>query len=197
VSLVRFVGVVEVSWSISVSWGCSLGCSGSGTGGGGTSGSGTKRMTRSRSRRSRAESSSFGNRTCRVKSTDRSAGDACLRGLLVGSVVVVNDEFRDLIRDVMKARDCGRVMLSLVITITVVKCFNDIAAVGSLSEGSEVLNSMELWLTKSDPLEIGHSTSIYHLLIIICYIEYDYTFNDQKTSIAMHIRYVVVYDWVT
>lgn len=197
-SSVWSVGVVEIPCSISVSLGCSLVCSGSDTGGGGTLGSGTNRMTRSRSRRSRAESNSFGNRTCKVSSTDRSAGDACLRGLLLDSVVVVvvDDEFRDLIRDVMKARDFGRVMMFLVTLITIVKCFDDIAAVGLLFRRRVTLSSVELWLIKSDSLEIGHSMSIYHLLIIICYIEYGYTFNDQKTSIAMHIRDVVVYDWV-
>jgi predicted O-methyltransferase YrrM len=54
----------------------------------------------------------LGYRTCKVNSTDRSAGEACLRGLVVGGVVVVDNVFRDLIRDVMKARDCGSVIVS-------------------------------------------------------------------------------------
>jgi hypothetical protein len=98
--------VVEVSCSIVVSLA-------GGLSGGGTWDSGINRVMRSRSRRSRAESNSFGNRTWRVNSIDRSAGEACLRGLEVGGVVVVVvvGEFRELIRDVMKARDCGSVMV--------------------------------------------------------------------------------------
>ena len=69
--------------------------------------SGINRVTRSRSRRSKAESSSFGYSTCKVNSTDRSAGEACLRGFVVVCVVPIDDEFRELIREVMKARDCG------------------------------------------------------------------------------------------
>jgi hypothetical protein len=80
--------------------------------GGGGLDSGINRVIRSRSRRSSAERSSFGYRTCKVNSTDRSAGEACLRGLVVGGVVVVDNVFRDLIRDVMKARDCGSVIVS-------------------------------------------------------------------------------------
>ena len=104
-----------------------MGCSSSDSGGGGTSGSGTNRVTRSRSRRSRAESSSFGYRTWRVSSTDRSAGDACLRGLLIDGVVVVDGVFRELIRDVMNGRDCGSVIVLLVI---VTNSFDNIVVVG-------------------------------------------------------------------
>jgi hypothetical protein len=153
-------------------------------------------MTRSRSKRSRAESNSFGYSTCKVNSTDRSAGDACLRGLVVGGVVSVDDVSRDLIKDVIKARDCGRVMLSLVTLITLVECFDDIAAVDLMFERRGMVSSMKLRLTKSGSLEIGHSMSIHHLFIIICYIGYGHAFNDQKTPIAIHIRDVVVYDWV-
>lgn len=120
-------GIVDTSWSIVfVSCACSLLCSSSDVGGGTwDSDSGTNRVTRSRSRRSRAERSSFGNRTCRVNSTDRSAGDACLRGLLVDGVVAANGEegFKDLIRDVMKARDCGSV---IPLFVTVIRGLDDV-----------------------------------------------------------------------
>ena len=64
-------------------------------------------MTSSRSSRSRAASSSFGYSTWSVRSVDFSAGVACLRGLDdVGVAVVdVGDVFRDVMREVMKARD--------------------------------------------------------------------------------------------
>lgn len=94
-----------------------MACSGSDTGGGGTPGSGSNRVTRSRSRRSKAESNSLGKRTWRVNSTDRSAGDACLRGLVVGGVVSDDGEFREFMRDVMNARDCGSVIVSMVVVI--------------------------------------------------------------------------------
>jgi hypothetical protein len=82
---------------------------------------GINRVTSSRSRRSRAERSSFGYRTCRVNSTDRSAGEACLRGLVVGGVGgadEVVDGFKEVIRDVMKARDCGSVISLLMTDMT-------------------------------------------------------------------------------
>lgn len=89
---------------------CCAVCDGFGSIGG--VGEGSNRVTRSRSSKSSAESSSFGNRTCKVKRTERSAGEACLRGLADGVVVVVVDDlFRDWMSDVMKARDCGRGLL--------------------------------------------------------------------------------------
>jgi hypothetical protein len=78
-------------------------------------GSGTNRVTSSRSRRSNAESNSFGYSTWSVNSTDRSAGEACLRGLVVGGIggaAGVVDGFKEVIRDVTKARDCGSVIIS-------------------------------------------------------------------------------------
>jgi hypothetical protein len=74
-----------------------------------------RRVTNSRSNRSRAGRSSFGYSMCRVKRVDFVVSVACLRGLDVvvfaaAVVVVVSDGIggvKELMREVMKVRDCG------------------------------------------------------------------------------------------